>query len=68
MGKARKKDKKTMADQASTHRQPHDRLSPVSIFQIVQCLFCGALGRVVDHFPRRGYGRQLKIDGTGAET
>ena len=68
MGKARKKDKKTMADQGSTPRPLHDSLRPVSIFQIAQCLFCGALGRVVDHFPRRGYGRRGKIAAIGTET
>jgi len=60
--KAGKKSKKSMADRGSTPRPIRDKLAPVSIFQVVQCLFCGVVGQIVDHFPRRGYGRREQMN------
>lgn len=49
---------KTMADASSTHAPWHDRLPQNHPFIVPCCHFCGGKGVVVQHFPRRGYGKR----------
>ena len=49
---------KTMADTSSTPVTVHDRLLQGHPFIVPCCHFCSGKGVVVEHFPRRGYGRR----------
>ena len=52
---------KTVADASSIPAIEHDRLPQDLQFIISCCHFCGEKGVVVDHFPRRGYGRRNSV-------
>ena len=49
---------KTVADASSTPTPEHDRLPQNHPFTNPCCHFCGRKGVIVDHFPRRGYGKR----------
>jgi len=53
---------KTVADASSTVVITYDKLPQDDPFIVPRCHFCGGKGVVVEHFPRRGYGRR----GSGA--
>ncbi|WP_319547793.1 hypothetical protein [Desulfogranum marinum] len=50
---------KTVDDASSTPVIVHDRLPQRHPFTVPCCHFCGRVGLVVEHFPRRGYGRRF---------
>ena len=51
--------KKTVADTASKPVSDHVKKDDQeSTTLLPHCLFCGRTGSIVDHFPRRGYGRR----------
>lgn len=50
-----KKREKSVADEGSIPQANYAMLPPASVLKKVVCLFCGISGRVVAHFPRRGY-------------
>lgn len=52
---------KTVADTSSIPASEHDRLPPDRPFIVPCCHFCGEKGVVVEHFPRRGYGRRNSV-------
>lgn len=47
-----------MDDTSSTPVSGHDKLPQGDPFIVACCHFCGGIGVVVEHFPRRGYGRR----------
>ncbi len=49
---------KTVDDASSTPAPRRDRLPHTHPFIVDCCHFCGKKGVVVEHFPRRGYGRR----------
>ena len=49
---------KTVADTSLTPVIVHDKLSEDHPLIVACCHFCGEKGVVVEHFPRRGYGRR----------
>ena len=52
---------KIVADASSTHPVKHDRLPQDHQFIVPCCHFCGEKGVIVDHFPRRGYGKRHSV-------
>lgn len=52
---------KTVADASSTPAPERDRLPQDHQFIVPSCHFCGGKGVVVEHFPRRGYGRRNSV-------
>ncbi len=52
---------KTVADASSTPAHGHDRLPQDHQIIVPCCHFCGGKGVVVEHFPRRGYGRRNSV-------
>jgi hypothetical protein len=50
--------KKTVADTSSIPATDNDRVPQRYPFTVFCCHFCGGKGVVVEHFPRRGYGRR----------
>jgi hypothetical protein len=53
------RSKKTVADTSSTPVCNHVKKNhPGSTTLLPHCLFCGKTGSIVEHFPRRGYGRR----------
>jgi hypothetical protein len=52
---------KTVADTSSTPAIDHDRFPQEVPFSTLCCHFCGEKGVVVEHFPRRGYGRRSSV-------
>ena len=52
---------KTVADASSTPAPERDRLPQDHPFFTPSCHFCGGKGVVVEHFPRRGYGRRNSV-------
>lgn len=49
--------KKTMDDASSTPHPTYDTPSKKLTYPVGCCHFCGRRGLVMDHFPRRGYGK-----------
>ncbi|MBM9515245.1 hypothetical protein [Desulfogranum marinum] len=49
---------KTVADASSTPPIVRDKVPQDHPFTVPCCHFCGAKGVIVEHFPRRGYGRR----------
>ena len=49
----RRQRQKTVDDDTSTPAPAHDS---VVVVEVGHCHFCGVMGRVVESFPRRGYG------------
>jgi hypothetical protein len=49
---------KTVADASSTPTPGRDRIPQYHPFTSPRCHFCGRKGVIVDHFPRRGYGKR----------
>ena len=52
---------KTVADTSSIPAIEHDRVPQDHLFIVPCCHFCGEKGVVVEHFPRRGYGRRNSV-------
>jgi len=52
---------KTVADASSTPAPERDRLPQYHPLIVSSCHFCGGNGVVVEHFPRRGYGRRISV-------
>ena len=52
---------KTVADTSSTPAVEHGKLPQDHPFIVPCCHFCGGKGVVVEHFPRRGYGRRISV-------
>lgn len=62
-----KKKKKIMGDDSATSPPSCDMEPKKRSRNQPSCLFCGSIGVVVDHFPRRDYGGRVFSDATGFE-